>query len=1258
MGKKKGKKKSSSKSKKATNANSNEETTAVMVDVETDTPPSNSTGEELGGSNETIPENSLDTELVKGDLKIPTELGVPLAAETKDGASVGPTPTEVPTREQIISPGDEEYPSHDTSNTEDIDNGPINKTAPPPSESLDEGNAADANVNTDVDYLSNNIESDEVVAEEQPEPNGHVSDGDDAIFLDARSFETEDSKKSIPPVETSGEEGIDKNAERHPELNAEIGGEATNEKDNNNGDTNDDTKQEESDASSKPIVPIETDDQLHMDSQSEQIVETKVEVIKIYDPNPDGEKALHVFDNTYVKNDELERGDSHSNDDTDTTYVDELPLFHYSRIFGAGLPRGIPNNPTGDTNMASVEKHSKCSEFAVVRVNREELVSSTKNITTISPSASDFIDLSRTASANSDTLSTASVSSAAAIRKRQREQTLLLSSDLWFQPHSVLANGYGSGNITLARVIAGQSSGDSDSSPPVVFATPSTEIGGILDTSGHGKSASQKSYTMVLNLQEGGNTASTGSSIVDMSFDASGSVFGAIDGSGHCSIWEFKYTTSLQSTSLLRGDFLSSSDNNAQSDTANRDHFYTPFSTPNPSRPQVSPVATSASNTGMFSNFMSALTGIPPANENFRESNSSHGATNDNVNNSSSSNIATTEDSPSRVIDNNSSHSDRPSQPEALIPALTAEITQQTRSNYPAKWGPPTCLAIDPAYRIKRDKSIIVGFANGQLYLTKKGSFFQRRSDTILYQAGNVGDDSYRGIENVVWRGPLVAFADATGIKLIDSEHLTRIAHINRPAGASISLYPSIRDVSPSLVFETSQHLLVGWGDCLMQICVEEHEEDASSSTPSLAQSGGSSEAGSRDIKIRRTATCTMAWELDCVACDIVPLDSNHIAVLGLVSLTEDGEEGNQMRGPSHDLEMQILSREDGTISYSDSLPLIEEKRGSIESLLSARDFRLLSSFALPRMGNKDETKALRALKGANDMGFVGIDVGFDINQPLFAGTDSYAKKGIEFRDPHLEWNIKAIMYDEDADEETHMLGLSNKDDSSVDSDDYECILRPIETIQPLPSQSSDATDQSALPPNMLVCTHSEAILSLTSTVDDAIEYSLHNHKCARALSRGLRHKRQLRRYNLDDLISFYLEAVLRIPRFIKEQEDSSTSAQPNTSPSLSLRRMQLAIKAMPVLLGDRIELWERWTKELENIPGSLLLLRKYLPVRGTSQISIISCLSQDNWFDIFFVWRNSNPNFFLFFHIQQIQFFLHQYTFVFSKKCLAKWNS
>jgi len=1159
MGKKKSKKKSKSKKGSGPNSNSNSNnndtnnttpTAASTTETTTDdhAVPTNIVSEEEEETSDYVPENTVqDTPSEQGEIVEKKEL------ETKDDAPTETSKTELPPSEKVVSSGK--------------DDTPIAKDSTRRVPTDDQG----------TPYKQEKEEA--MIVQDHPELNSHIGDDDDALFQDARSCETNDSiiDNDLASVESNEDANLQQQSEKTVALDTETSMGATN--DSSNGE------REEKETDAKADIPAESNDEPTLDVDTQPIEETTVEVIKIFEPNADNnEAALNAFDDAYVnKYDEGNEADSYNNSDdaTQTTYVDELPLFHYSRIVSSGLPKGIPKNPN-DTNIIRPphERQSKCSEFAIVRVAREELASNVINVpSSISPTANDLA----TTSANSENDSTEM--SGAAMRKRQQEQTLLLSSDLWFQPHSIVASGYGNGKITLTR-LGVQSS--ASSSPSVVFATPNNaDLGGIIaDTSGHGKSTNkQNSYTTVLNIRDGNNNnnnpvSNEFSAIVDMSFDASGSVLGAIDGGGNCSIWEFKYSTSLQSKSLLFGDFL---DNEP---TANPTGFFTPASTPNPTRPMVSQPAPSTGG-GMFSNFMSVLTGIPPADENVggNNNNSSHGVPNI----ASAGSNETTNSSPAITASGSIGQPLQP--PEALIPALTAEITLQTKNNYPAKWGAPTCMAIDPAYKIKRDKTIVVGFANGQLYLTKKGTFFQRRNDTILYQAGNTGGASYRGIECVVWRGPLVAFADVTGIKLIDSENLTRIAHINRPAGASPFLYPSIRDISPSLVFETCQHLLVGWGDCLMQIYVEEHEEDASSATPSMSQSAGGSETGSRDIRIRRTATCTMAWELDCVACDVVPLDSDRVVVLGLVSLTEDSEDDVDHSSPSHDLELQILSRGDGTISYSDSLPLIEGNRGAIESMLSARDFRLLSSFAMPRMTNADETKALRALKGANDMGFVGIDVSFDINQPLFAGTDSFAKKGIEFIDPHLEWNIKSIMYDEEIDGETNDFGTSNKDDSSVDSDDYECILRPIETIRTLPSQFEDPAATFALPPTMVVCTPSEAILSLTSTVDDAIEYSLDNHKCALALSRGIRHKRQLRRYNLDDLINFYLEAVLRIPRFTKGQEKTTTI-------SLSLRRMQLAIKAMPVLLGDKIELWERWTKELENIPGSLFLLRKYLPVR------------------------------------------------------------
>ena len=699
-------------------------------------------------------------------------------------------------------------------------------------------------------------------------------------------------------------------------------------------------------------------------------------------------------------------------------------------------------------------------------------------------------------------------------------------------------------------------------------------------------------------------------SVVDMSFDASGTALGAVDEGGHCAIWEFKYTTSLQSNLLVFGD----NNSNNNSNENNNNNTLTTTSAEGSSTPPTStrPQSSTTGNNNMFSNFMSALTGMPPAEES-RGGNASGGG-------------------------GGGRRQQVANSTRELVPTLTAEIYYQSRVNYPANWGPPTCMVIDPAYKRKREKSLLVGFADGRLVLTKRGTFFQRRNDSVIYQAphgvggggrgnnknkNNDNGSSYRGIETVVWRGSLVAWADATGIKLMDMDQLTRIAHIDRPAGARPTLYPSVRNIIPSLHFETSHHLLVGWGDCLMQIYVEEHDDDPHGGASSLSVSSGGTD-GSSAAKKRRTVACTMAWELDCVACDVVPLDAEHVMVLGLVPPVVDdkgdnnddddddddtkGEEGISFR--RNELEIQVLSRKDGTIAYCDSLPLTDDNQvispssNPNEMIDSVPDFRLLSSFALPRMELAEETKVLKAMEGANDMGFIGIDVNFDINQPLFAGANSSAKK-IEFRDPHSQWKIQSILYDED-DDETDVFD-TEEDGYSVDSDDYECILRPIETIQPLSTQAIGANSDCFPPPTIVICTASDAILSVTSTIDDAVEISLTRQKYALALSRGLCHRRQLRRYDINELINRYLGAVLRIPQSKKEYRPEEQPTQKTTTAtttiipiSLSLRRMQLAVKAMPVLLGDRIGLWERWTGELEKIPGSLFFLRNYLPVRGT----------------------------------------------------------
>jgi hypothetical protein len=841
-----------------------------------------------------------------------------------------------------------------------------------------------------------------------------------------------------------------------------------------------------------------------------------------------------------TEHDDDDDGDFEIDDET-TLEEETMPLLNYSRLSGAGLPRVAPTTTTDGGN-SYFQPPCSCSELTVIRVDPEDL-----------PQVTDVTALT-TRAAGTD---------AASSLAQQVEQQQLLSSDLWQQPHVLMACAWeGRNTITLTNVPTSATPGPSR--PVVIVGSSNSNADG----------SSTPAFTSIQLLMRDTESAY---SVVDMSFDASGTVLGAVDDGGTCTIWEFKYTTTLQPNRLLYQTPVQFS----PSSNATQPQTVTPTASAD------STAGARAGNNNMFSNWMSTLTGMPPSQQQQQQQQQQQNSSHDG---------ATTTTTDEQLAE---------SSLEGMSAALTAKfLSQPSRINYPSNWGAPTCMVLEPSYKRKREKSLLVGFANGRLVQTKRGTFFSRRNDTILYQAGHSSkdhDSQYRGIESVVWRGSLVAWADANGIKLLDMEHLTRIAHIDRPTGARPSLYPTVRDLQPSLFFETSNHLLVAWGDCLMQMQIDEHiiEQDAS---------GGSSSEG----KKRQTVQCTMAWELDCVACDVVPLDANHVVVLGLVPVLQGDNEGESKseNGTSssnkNDVELQIVSRNDGTVRYCDALPLL--KSPPFLGLDSAQALRLLSSFALSRMEDSEETKVLKSLPGyKNDMGVMGIDVDFNMNQNLFSGTDTGSKKKIEYRDAHLMWSVDSIL-ENDLDVGYNPHGSNDAEDTgSVDSDDYEFVLQPIEIFDPWSTQGA-TSGKISLAPIMVVCSASDAVLTIVSNLDDAIDHAVARHKCAHALKLALQHRRQLRRHGIDEISSRYLESLLRIHASSGEDDRSE---QPSSMP-LSLRRTQLAVKAMPILLGDKIELWERWSRELGNVPGALFMLRNYLPVRGKlfsipSAISIIA---------------------------------------------------
>lgn len=427
-----------------------------------------------------------------------------------------------------------------------------------------------------------------------------------------------------------------------------------------------------------------------------------------------------------------------------------------------------------------------------------------------------------------------------------------------------------------------------------------------------------------------------------------------------------------------------------------------------------------------------------------------------------------------------------------------------------------------------------------------------------------------------------------SGIKLFDTETSRRIAHVDRPTGARAALYPTISSLRPTLVFETSENLLCAWGDCLMTLSVKERLVRRDNIDSHVSEDAAAAENATPETQVvkRRTVQCTMAWELDCIACGVVPLDKDHIVVLGLVPMGDDENDG--LERASNDLEMHVMSREEGTVIYADTLPLIAFPNSTGKD--AASGFSLLSTFALARMED-----AIEAKEEIDDTDEPEVD----FQMSLFS-----AVKADPFKDLHTKWSLRQLQFEEDVDvdkshveepdgdsiAETDPDGEGGESDAkSVDSDDYSFVLRPQTTVS-----DDSAPSPSTFPPMMVVVSPADAVLVGSREVDDAVAYALSAKKYGLALRRALAYKRQLRDYDINELIDEYLRAVLRM-------SDSSDSSCDDDSdgPGLSIRRVKLAAKVMPVLLGGNIGMWERWIAEFSKIPGGLFILREHLPVRG-----------------------------------------------------------
>jgi vacuolar protein sorting-associated protein 41 len=211
--------------------------------------------------------------------------------------------------------------------------------------------------------------------------------------------------------------------------------------------------------------------------------------------------------------------------------------------------------------------------------------------------------------------------------------------------------------------------------------------------------------------------------IVDLSMDSSGTFLAAVDAGRMVVIWEFQYTITSQQP---QPHPQPASINSTASPTA-----------PQPMQPsQQQQAPTSPAEAGVFSSFMSAFAGTMPSPLS-----------------STSTNL--------RMQQNQSTSSSSGDPSSSMVQRLATFSIQLSRISYPRSFGTPTCIAIDPAYKRRRERAVLTGFSDGRLVLTKRGFVFQRRTDAIIYQGAYHENNGHRGIEAIEWRGSLAAWADA-----------------------------------------------------------------------------------------------------------------------------------------------------------------------------------------------------------------------------------------------------------------------------------------------------------------------------------------------------------------------------------------------------------------------------------------------------------------------------------------------------------------
>ena len=141
------------------------------------------------------------------------------------------------------------------------------------------------------------------------------------------------------------------------------------------------------------------------------------------------------------------------------------------------------------------------------------------------------------------------------------------------------------------------------------------------------------------------------------------------------------------------------------------------------------------------------------------------------------------------------------------------------------------------------------GSVTGQL-IYHKTIWFTQKNVTLFN-----GADS--AVTTIAWRGNVVAWGDATQVRIMDLATQSAICFLNCPQGVS-----TYSPLPCCLFWESESDLYIGWADSIRHV-------ELSIST------GG---PGESEVV---TARSVVDWETDCIVCGLSSFDADHMIILG-----------------------------------------------------------------------------------------------------------------------------------------------------------------------------------------------------------------------------------------------------------------------------------------------------------------------------------------------------------------------------------------